>query len=90
MNLLDFIGSFHTEVSKMLDAVDSQGEAGGLMEWANGKVGHYELYFLWFPKTRRLAYVVKGPGVNKMETVEVKSLLDAIAFAEQVIRRLRR
>lgn len=90
MNLLDFIGSFRAEVSKMLDAVNSQGEAGGLMEWANGKVGHYELYFLWFPKTRRLAYVVKGPGINKMETVEVKNSLDAIAFAEQVIRRLRR
>jgi len=90
VNLLDFIGSFRAEVSKMLDAVNSQGEAGGLMEWANGKVGHYELYFLWFPKTRRLAYVVKGPGINKMETVEVKNSLDAIAFAEQVIRRLRR
>ena len=90
MNLLDFIGNFRTEVSKMFDVVNSHGEAGGLMEWANGKVGSYELYFLWFPKTRRLTYAVRGPGVNKMETVEVKSLLDAIAFAEQLIRRLRR
>ncbi len=90
MNLLDFIGSFHAEVSKMLDAVDSHGEAGGLMEWANGKVGNYEVYFLWFPKTRRLVYAVRGPGVNKEETIEVKSSLDAIAFAERVIKRLRK
>ncbi len=90
MNLLDFIGTFHAEVSKMLDAVDSHGEAGGLMEWANGKVGNYEVYFLWFPKTRRLVYAVRGPGVNKEETIEVKSSLDAIAFAERVIKRLRK
>jgi len=90
VNLLDFIGTFHAEVSKMLDAVDSHGEAGGLMEWANGKVGNYEVYFLWFPKTRRLVYAVRGPGVNKEETIEVKSSLDAIAFAERVIKRLRK
>ena len=90
MNLLDFIGTFHAEVSKMLDAVDSHGEAGGLMEWANGKVGNYEVYFLWFPKTRRLVYAVRGPGVNKEETIEVKSSLDAIAFAERLIKRLRK
>lgn len=90
MNLLDFIGAFHAEVSKMLDAVDSHGEAGGLMEWANGRVGNYEVYFLWFPKTQRLVCTVRGPGVNKDETVAVKSSLDAIALAEQLIRRLKK
>jgi len=53
-------------------------------------VGNYEVYFLWFPKTRRLVYAVRGPGVNKEETIEVKSSLDAIAFAERVIKRLRK
>jgi hypothetical protein len=90
VNLLHFIGAFHAEVSRMLDAVDSHGEAGGLMEWANGRVGNYEVYFLWFPKTRRLVCTVRGPGVNKDETVAVKSSLDAIALAEQLIRRLRK
>jgi hypothetical protein len=90
VNLLNFIDTFHTEVAKSFDVVESSGEANGLMEWVNGRVKNYEVYFLWFPKSRRLVYVVKGPGVYKEEAVEVRSALDAIAFAERLLQQLKR
>lgn len=89
MNLLHFIGSFHTEVAKMLDLVDNAGEANGYLEWVNGRVGKYEIYLLWFPKTRRLAYLVRGSGQRKENEVELKNSLDAIAFTERLIQQLK-
>ncbi|MEZ0318684.1 MAG: hypothetical protein ABWK05_01640 [Pyrobaculum sp.] len=89
MNLLRFIQSFHVEVAKLLDRVEAAGEANGLMEWVNGNVGSYEVYFLWFPKTKKLVYVVVGPGVYKEEELDAASSLEAIAQAERVVARLR-
>ncbi|MGB9706362.1 MAG: hypothetical protein ACPL3C_12990 [Pyrobaculum sp.] len=89
MNLLHFIGSFHTEVAKMLDSVDNAGEANGYLEWVNGRVDGCEIYLLWFPKTRRLAYLVRGSGRRKEGEVELKNSLDAIAFAERLIQQLK-
>ncbi|AAL64880.1 hypothetical protein [Pyrobaculum aerophilum] len=88
MNLLHFIGSFHVEIAKRLDAVESAGETNGYMEWVNGRVKNVELYFLWFPKARRLVYIIKGPGVRKEGEVETKGLLDAIAYAERLIQQI--
>lgn len=73
----------------MLDKVVSYGEAGGLMEWVNGEVGRSEVYFLWFPKTGRLAYAVRGPLHRGSGEVEAKNAAEAIAQAERLIRRLR-
>jgi hypothetical protein len=89
VNLLHFIGSFHTEVAKMLDSVDNAGEANGYLEWINGRVGRYEIYLLWFPKTRRLAYLVKSSGKVKEDEIELKNSLDAIAYVERLIQQLK-
>jgi len=88
--MLNFIETFHREVAKRLDAVDSAGEAGGLMEWANGKVGKCEVYFLWFPATKRLVYAVKCPAGRREGEVETKSYVEAIAYAEKIISSLRK
>ncbi|MEM1598908.1 MAG: hypothetical protein QXP31_05745 [Pyrobaculum sp.] len=89
MNLLHFIQSFHIEVAKLLDKVEAAGESRGLMEWVNGRVGAYEVYFLWFPKTKKLVYAIRGPGVYKEEELDAASSLDAIAQAERIVARLR-
>ncbi|ABP50589.1 MULTISPECIES: hypothetical protein [Pyrobaculum] len=89
MNLLNFIGAFHVEVSRLLDIVESAGEASGYMEWATGKVGDVEVFFLWFPKTRRLVYAIQGHQRNYGE-VEVKGVLEAIAYVERMLKQLRR
>lgn len=89
MNLLNFIGAFHVEVSRLLDNVESAGEAGGYLEWASGKVGETEVFFLWFPKTRRLVYAIQGRQRNFGE-VEVKGVLEAIAYVERLVKQLRR
>lgn len=89
MTLLHFIEAFHVEVAKMLDETYSAGEAGGLMEWANGRWKNYELYFLWFPKTKKLVYVVRGPHTYDEGIYEAKSAVDAIAAVERLLQRLK-
>jgi len=88
--MLNFIETFHREVAKRLDAVDSAGEAAGLMEWANGRVGKCDVYFLWFPATKRLVYTIKCPAGLREGEVEAKSHVEAVAHVEKIIASLRR
>ncbi|ABL89024.1 conserved hypothetical protein [Pyrobaculum islandicum DSM 4184] len=90
MDLLKFIETFNAEIAKRLDVVESRGETNGLMEWVNGRVGNYEVYFLWFPKTKRLAYAVRGPGLRKEEVVNLGSVFEAVAYVERVISQLKK
>ncbi|MEM1902528.1 MAG: hypothetical protein QXW44_02490 [Pyrobaculum sp.] len=88
MNLLYFIGDFYIEVSKMLEVVNSLGEANGL-QWVNGVFGKWEVYFLWFPKAKKLLCVVKNGEVEKSWEVVVKDVFEAIAVAERILSRLK-
>ncbi|MFN7105444.1 MAG: hypothetical protein ACK4M3_02495 [Pyrobaculum sp.] len=89
MDLLQFVEAFHVEGAKLLDVVESAGEAGGVMEWVVGRVGSYEVYFLWFPATRRLIYVIKSGEMRREGVVEARGRLDAIAQVEKIVRTLR-
>ncbi|MFN3803538.1 MAG: hypothetical protein ACK4SY_00575 [Pyrobaculum sp.] len=89
MDLLQFVEAFHVEGAKLLDVVESAGEAGGAMEWVIGRVGGYEVYFLWFPTTRRLVYVVKSGETQREGVIEARGRLDAIAQMEKIVRNLR-
>ncbi len=90
MDLLHFVNAFHIEVSKLLDKVESLGEANGYMEWVVGRLGDYEVYFLWFPRTKKLVYVLKSGKVQKEAEVEVKNRLAAIAQVEKIVQELKR
>ena len=83
--ITDFFTAFHQEASKLFDVVEAAGEAGGYLEWANGRVGEAEVFFLWFPKARRLVYVI-----NKEQREEGEVDADTpIEVASKIVAKIR-
>ncbi|MEM1568648.1 MAG: hypothetical protein QXI84_09220 [Thermofilaceae archaeon] len=89
IKITEFFASFSEEVVRLFDDVESAGHAGGYMEWANGRVGNCEVYFLWFPRRGVLHYVVVVGGEKAEESVKAATAAEALAAAKIVISRCR-
>ena len=85
--ITDFF-AFHQEASKLLDAVEAAGEAGGYLEWASGKVGETEVFFLWFPKTKRLVYAINKEQREEGE-VDADTPMKAVQAASKIVAKIR-